>query len=214
MVGVPEEKVLEIKHGEIKNRSKYSISEHGWLPGLFRTIVQKAKSILELLIRQAKLPPKPKPGIDMAVFKEMKELLHQLRKCASEIKQIQGIELPKLRAELSETTGIFKGKERKATLAKIEAAEKKVSDLKDRISRMIREYSYPDGQVFMAAYNKAESIVKQYEWALAEWKQQVEGKPAEEKKPPERRSIVAQLHRIRDEAQKPPKRSYPGRDER
>lgn len=27
----------------------------------------------------------------MAVFKEMKELLHRLRKCASEIKQIQDI---------------------------------------------------------------------------------------------------------------------------
>ena len=88
VVGVPEEKVLEIKHEAIQNRSKYSISEHGWLPGLFRTIVQKAKSILELLIRQAKLPPKPKPGIDMAVFREMKELLHRLRKCASETKQM------------------------------------------------------------------------------------------------------------------------------
>ena len=62
---------------------------------------------------------------------------------------------------------------------------------------MVQEHGYPDGQAFMAAYNKAESIVKQYEWELAEWKQQVEGKPAEEKKPPERRSVVAQLHRIR-----------------
>ena len=214
VVGVPEEKVLEIKHEEIQNRSKYSISEHGWLPGLFRTIVQKAKSILEVLISQAKLPPKPKPGIDMAVFKEMKELLHRLRKCASEIKQIQDIELPKLREELSETTGIFKGKERKAKEAEIEAAEKKVNDLKDRISRMVREHGYPDGQAFMAAYNKAESIVKQYKWELAEWKQQVEGKPVKEKKPPERKSVVAQLHRIRDEAQKPQKRSYRDRDER
>ena len=116
--------------------------------------------------------------------------------------------------ELSETTGIFKGKERKAIEAKIETAEKKVSDLKDRISHMVQEHGYPDGQIFMAAYNKAESIVKQYEWELAEWKQQVEGKPAEEKKPPERKSVLAQLHRIRDEAQKPQKRSYRDRDER
>lgn len=36
VVGVPAEKVLEIKHEEIQNKSKYSISEHGWLPGLFR----------------------------------------------------------------------------------------------------------------------------------------------------------------------------------
>ncbi len=214
VVGVPEEKVLEIKHEEIQNRSKTSISERGWLPGLFRTIVQKAKSILEVLIRQAKLPPKPKPGIDMAVFKEMKELLHRLRKCAFEIKQIQDTELPELRAQLSETTGIFKGKERKAIEAKIETAEKRVSDLKDRISRMVQEQGYPDGQAFMAAYNKAERIVKQYEWELAEWKQQVEGKTAEEKKPPERRSVLEKLHRIRDEAQRSPKRSSRDRDER
>ncbi|MDD5908859.1 MAG: MobA/MobL family protein [Clostridiales bacterium] len=214
VVGVPEEKVLEIKHVEIQNRSKYSISEHGWLPGLFRTIVQKAKSILEALIRQAKLPPKPQPGIDMAVFKEMKELLHRLRKCAAEIKQIQDTELTELRAQLAETTGIFKGKERKAIEVKIETADHKVSDLKDRISRMVQEQGYPDGQSFMAAYNKAERIVKRYEWELAEWKRQVEGKPAEEKKPPERESVLEKLHRIRDEAQKPPKRSYRARDER
>ena len=79
---------------------------------------------------------------------------------------------------------------------------------------MVQEHGYPDGQVFMAAYNKVERIVKQYEWELAEWKQQVEGKPAEEKKPPERRSVLAQLHRIQDEAQKPQKRSSRDRDER
>lgn len=45
-----------------------------------------------------KLPPKLKPGIEMAAFKEMKELLHQLRKCAPEIKQIEDTELPELRA--------------------------------------------------------------------------------------------------------------------
>lgn len=149
----------------------------------------------------------------MAVFKEMKELLHQLRKYASEIKQIQDTELPELREELSETTGIFKGKERKAIEVKIEVAEQRVSDLKDRISRMVQEHGYPDGQTFMAAYNKAESIVKQYGWELAEWKQQVEGKPAEEKKLPERKSVLEKLHRIRDEAQKPQKRSYHDRDE-
>lgn len=118
------------------------------------------------------------------------------------------------REELPEITGIFKGKERKAKEAEIEATEKKISDLKDRISRMVQEQGYPDGQAFMAAYNKAERIVKQYEWALAEWKQQVEGKPAEEKNPPERKSVLEKLHRIRDEAQKPPKRSYRDRDER
>ena len=69
--------------------------------------MQKAKLILELLIRQAKLPLKRKPGIDMAVFKEIKELLHRLRKCVSEIMHIQDTELLELRAQLAGTTGIF-----------------------------------------------------------------------------------------------------------
>ena len=99
----------------------------------------------------------------LAVFREMKELLHRLRKYASEIRQIQDTELPELREELSETTGIFKGRERNAIEVKIETAEKRVSNLKDRISRMVQEQGYPDGQAFMAAYNKAESIVKRYE---------------------------------------------------
>ena len=80
---------------------------------------------------------------------------------------------------------------------------------------MVQEHGYPDGQAFMAAYNKAESIVKRYEWELAEWKQQAEGKPAEEKEPPERKSVLEKLHRIQSEAKKQPqKRSSPGRDER
>ena len=142
------------------------------------------------------------------------ESLHRFRKYESEIKQIQDTELSELREELSEITGIFKGKERKAIEAKMETAERTVSDLKDRISRMVQEHGYPDGQTFMAAYNKAESIVKRYEWELAEWKQRVEGKPAEEKKPLEHKSILIQLHRIREEAQKPSKRSSRDRDER
>lgn len=84
-------------------------------------------------------------------------------------------------------------------------------------SQRSQRQNFPHGtgtglQAFMAAYNKAERIVKQYEWVLAERKQQAEGKSAEEKKPPERRSVVAQLYRIRDEAQKPPKRSSCARE--
>ena len=42
----------------------------------------------------------------------------------------------------AESIGIFKGRERKAKEAKMEAAEQKASDLKDRISRMVQEQGY------------------------------------------------------------------------
>ena len=35
----------------------------GWLPGLFRSIVSKAKDFLQNLIREHDMPPKPVKGL-------------------------------------------------------------------------------------------------------------------------------------------------------
>lgn len=214
IVGVPEEKVLEIKHEEIQNRSKTSISEHGWLPGLIPHHRTESK------VDSGASDPSGEAAAETEARYRHGSIQRDERAPAPAQKvcigdqtdtghRAAGVERAACRNHRH-----FQGKERKAIEAEIETAEKKVSDLKDRISRMVQEHGYPDGQAFMAAYNKAESIVKRYEWELAEWKQQVEGKPAEEKKPPERKSVLEKLHRIQDEAKKPPKRSSRDRDER
>lgn len=196
VVGVPEDDIFELKQTEIHNKTAASIRDHGWLPGLFRSIVQKAKNLLDGLIRQRQVPPQPTLRIDMAEFRAMQNLMAQLRRRARVAKEIQEVRIPKLKAQLSETKGLFKGKERKAIQAEITEAEKEVRSLKDEINELVTQAGYPDGQAFLSAYNRAESIVRQYQRDMAAWKQRAEDAPAEK---PQRKSVLEELRRLEAE---------------
>ncbi len=195
--------ILEVKQEEIHNKTAASIRDHGWLPGLFRSIVQKAKNILNGLIRQREVPPQPTLRIDMAEFRAMQNRMTQLRRRARVAKEIQEIRIPQLKAQLAETKGLFKGKERKAIEAQITEAEKEARSLKDEIFDLVRQEGYPDGQAFLSAYNKAESIVQQYNRDMAAWKQQTAGAPAEK---PQRKSVLKELRRLEAEMKRQPRR--------
>ena len=69
------------------------------------------------------MPPKPTPDIDMAEFQTMQNLMIRVQDEARGIRNLQDNVLPKLRTQLSETTGIFKGKERKALTEQIQQTE-------------------------------------------------------------------------------------------
>lgn len=112
--GIEEAKILEIKQTEIHDKAGQSIRENGWLPNLFRGIVGKAKEFLQAIIREKDMPPKPVHNMDMDEFRTMQTLMLKVQKQAKAIKKIQEVTLPNLRQQLAETTGIFKGKDRKA----------------------------------------------------------------------------------------------------
>jgi len=58
----------------------------------------------------------------------------------------------------------------------------------------------------MAAYNKAEKIVKQYKADLAESERRTQQPAqAETQRPPEKRSIIEQLRQIQTEAKQKPR---------
>ena len=59
-------------------KTSQSIKSKGWLPSLFRSIVNKAKEFLQNLIRQTALPPKPVLNLDMAEFGTMQKLMIQV----------------------------------------------------------------------------------------------------------------------------------------
>lgn len=88
--------------------------------------------------------------------------------------------LPNLRQQLAETTGIFKGKERKALKKQIQQTEVELAEKLDKIPDILKDDGYPDVQAFMKTYRKAEAIVTQYNQDLAEWEQAVKNgqKPA------------------------------------
>ena len=127
--GIEEAKILEIKQTEIHDKAGQSIRENGWLPNLFRGIVGKAKEFLQAIIREKDMPPKPVLNMDMDEFRTMQTLMLKVQKQAKAIKKIQEVTLPNLRQQLAETTGIFKGKERKALEKQIQQIEAAARDI-------------------------------------------------------------------------------------
>ena len=200
--GIEEAKILEIKQTEIHDKAGQSIRENGWLPNLFRGIVGKAKEFLQAIIREKDMPPKPVLNMDMDEFRTMQTLMLKVQKQAKAIKKIQEVTLPNLRQQLAETTGIFKGKDRKALEKQIQQTETELAEKLDKIPDILKDDGYPDVQAFMKTYRKAEAIVTQYNQDLAEWEQAVKNgrKPAEKQhRPPERQSVRNRLRQLQEE---------------
>ena len=201
--GISETRILEVKQTEIHEKVSQSIKSKGWLPNLFRGIVAKAKDFLQGLIRQQEMPPKPTLDMDMAEFRTMQKLMIKAQDRAKEIKHLQNTVLPKLKAQLADTKGIFKGKERKALTEQIQQTEKKITEKLDRLPEVLTEDGYPDVQAFMATYRKAEAVVEQYNRDLAAWERQVREKQKptskEQSKPPERESVLKRLRQLQAE---------------
>lgn len=128
---------------------------------------------------------------------------------AKEIRHLQDDILPKLRARLADTKGIFKGKERKTITEQIQQTEKKISVKLDKLPDILKEDGYPDVQSFMRTFREMESVVEQYNRDLAEWERQVIRKPTATAKaqyrPPEKQSVLKHLREIQERnKQKPP----------
>jgi len=202
--GIAESKIIEVKNEYVYDEVSRSIQKHGWLPGLFRKIVNMAKELLKGLIKEAELPLKPVLSVDMAEYRTMQKLMVKVQDEARGIKQLMHGELPKLEKQLAETTGLFKGKERKALSEKIAKTQQEIDRRMDRLPGMLKEYGYPDVQAFKRLYDKATALVEQYNHDLAAWEQQVSGtgKPQSQEKPPERESIRKKLWEMDAEAKR------------
>ena len=214
--GIEESKIIEIKNEHVYNEATRSVQKHGWLPGLFRGIIQKAKEILMGLIRETEIPPKPMLSVDMAEYRKMQKLMVKVQDEARAVKQLMHGELPKLEKQLAETTGLFKGKERKALQEKIAGAQQEIDRRMDRLPGILKEDGYPDVQAFKRLYDDATLLVEQYNRDLAVWERQVHGGQQLQQAPPEKESIRKKLRDMEAEAkrrnaerpQKPWHRSY------
>ena len=222
--GIEETKILEIKKEEIHEKTRASIKAKGWLPNLFRSIVNKARAFLQNLIRQTTLPPKPELDINFEEFKEMQITEYLLSRTVQEIREMEEVTLPQLESKRAEATGLFKGKERKALEKEIADLQKAIQKKKDSISANVKAEGYPNAQAFFTAFRKAEAIVKKYKRDLAEWEQKVKemenpdhksqsDKPYDEHHaPPERESVRDRLRQLQREGKQKPIRRNNGRE--
>ena len=214
--GIAEAKIIEIRNEHVYNEAGRSVQKHGWLPGLFRGIIQKTKEILQVLIRETEIPPKPTLSVDMAEYRKMQILMVKVQDEARAIKQLMHGELPKLEKQLAETTGLFKGKERKALQEKIAGLQQEIDRRMDRLPGILKEDGYPDVQAFKRTYDAATALVEQYNRDLAAWERQVNGEKQPQQAPPEKESIRKKLRDMEAEAkrrnaerrQEPRHRSY------
>ena len=118
---------------------------------------------------------------------------------------MQDTDLPRLKAQLVDVKGIFKGKERKTLEQEIQKLEKTIREELDKLPTILEEDGYPDVQAFTATYRKAEKIVSQYNRDLAQWEQTVQKKKQSAEKPPEKQSVREQLRKLQEEGRKKPR---------
>ncbi|MBQ7001818.1 MAG: hypothetical protein IJN67_12415 [Oscillospiraceae bacterium] len=135
----------------------------------------------------------------------MQKLMIKVQDKAKHIRQMQDTELPKLKAQLADVKGIFKGKERKALEQEIQKLEQTIREELDKLPTILEEDGYPDVQAFTATYRKAEKVVSQYNRDLAEWERTVQEKQRPTEKPPEKQSVRDQLRRLQEEGRKKPR---------
>ena len=76
----------------------------------------------------------------------MQNLMLKVQKPAKAIKKIQEVTLPNLRQQLAETTGIFKGKERKALEKQIQHTEADLAEKLNELPDILTADGYPDVQ--------------------------------------------------------------------
>lgn len=201
--GIEETKILEIKQTEIHGKASQSIKEKGWLPHLFRSIIGRAKELLQNLIREKDMPPKPTLDIDIHELRHMRSLMIKAQEGAKEIRYLQNDVLSKLKAQLADAKGLFKGKERKALSEQIQQTEKKIAAKLDKLPDILKEDGYPDVQAFMRTFREMEGVVEQYNRDLAEWERQTSRKSQaadkQQRRPQERESVLKRLHQIQTE---------------
>lgn len=200
--GIEESKIIEIRNEHVYDEATRSVQKHGWLPGLFRGIIQKAKEILQVLIRETEVPPKPTLSVDMEEYRKMQKLMVKVQDEARAVKQLMHGELPKLEKQLAETTGLFKGKERKALQEKITGIQQEIDRWMDRLPGILKEDGYPDVQAFKRLYDDATLLVEQYNRDLAAWERQVHGGQQTQQAPPEKESIRKKLRDMEAEAKR------------
>ena len=113
-------------------------------------------------------PPQPKPSVLAAKYPRLKEINDRLKDRNKAIFEREK-KCDKLKKELSECMGIFKSGRRKELQQEIDMVEKQISNMKKRLSAIVREYKFDSVQAFYKEFNAARKEDIDYRAAHAEW---------------------------------------------
>ena len=124
---------------------------------------------------QPERPPQPKPSVLAGKYPRLKEIDSRLKDqneviCEREKKR------DKMKKELSGCTGIFKGGRRKELQQEIDGIEIQISNMKKRLSSIVKEYKFDSVQAFYKELKAAKSEYLDYKADCAEWEKAYGGK--------------------------------------
>ncbi len=113
-------------------------------------------------------PPQPKPSVLASKYPRLKEIDSKLKEQNKAIFEREK-KRDKLKKELSECTGIFKGGRRKELQQEIDSIDNQIANMKKRLSSIVKEYNFDSVQAFNKELNAAKSENLEYQAARAEY---------------------------------------------
>ena len=147
------------EHSEVDSTEKESI---------IKQIKAEQKPVSIETGQTAERPPQPKPSVLASKYPRLKEIEGRLK---DQNRVILGREKGRdmLKKELSECAGIFKGGRRKELQQEIDSLDFQISNMKKRLSSIVKEYNFDSVQAFYKELNAAKRENQDYETACAEY---------------------------------------------
>ena len=115
-----------------------------------------------------KRPLQPKPSVLAGKYPHLKEIDSKLKEQNKAIFEREKRQ-DKLKKELAECTGIFKSGRRKELQQEIDRIDIQISNMKKRLSSIVKEYKFDSVQAFYKEFNAAKREYLDYEAARAEY---------------------------------------------
>ena len=136
---------------------------------IIEQIKAEQKSIpVETKQSERERPPQPKPSIFAGKYPRLKEIESRLKEQNRAIYEREK-KRDKLKKELSECKGIFKGGRRKELQQDIDSIDKQIANMKKRFSAIVKEYKFDSVQAFYKELNAVEKENRDYKTVRTEW---------------------------------------------
>ena len=113
-------------------------------------------------------PPQPKPSVLASKYPLLKEIDSKLKEQNKAIFEREK-KRDKLKKELSECMGIFKGGRRKELQQEIDSIDNQIANMKKRLSSIVREYKFDSVQAFYKEFDAAKKEYLEYQEAHVEY---------------------------------------------
>lgn len=113
-------------------------------------------------------PPQPKPSVLASKYPRLKEIDSRLKDQNKAIFEREK-KRDKLKKELSECTGIFKGGRRKELQQEIDSIDNQIANMKKRLSSIVWEYKFDSVHAFYKEFDAAKKEYLDYQTDCAEY---------------------------------------------